>query len=110
MSGMEKKPLSEETLQEIIRRIVAVAQPEKIILFGSAARDEMGPNSDVDLLVVKSGVHRRKLAGDIYVNLIGVGQAVDVVVVTPEDVERYRDCPALIVEPALRGGKVVYGS
>ena len=34
---MEKKPLSEKTLQEIIRRIVAVAQPEKIILFGSAA-------------------------------------------------------------------------
>lgn len=110
MSEMKKKPLSEKTLQDIIRRIVAIAQPEKIILFGSAARDEMGPNSDVDLLVIKSGVHRRNLAGDIYVNLIGVGQAVDVVVVTPEDVERYRDCPALIIEPALREGKVVYGS
>ncbi len=48
--------------------------------------------------------------GDIYMNLIGVGQAVDVVVVTPEDVERYRDCPALIIKPALREGKVVYGS
>ena len=107
---MEKKPLNEKALQEIIRRIVAVAQPEKIILFGSAARDEMGPNSDVDLLVIKSGAHRRKLAGDIYMNLIGVGQAVDVVVVTPEDVERYGDCPALIIEPALREGKVVYGS
>ena len=43
-------------------------------------------------------------------NLIRVGQAVDVVVVTPEDVERYRDCPALIIEPALREGEVVYGS
>jgi len=51
----EKKVLSEETLQEIIRRIVKVAQPEKIILFGSAARGEMGPNSDVDLLVIKRG-------------------------------------------------------
>jgi len=46
----------------VIRRIVEIAQPEKIILFGSAARGEMGPHSDVDLLVVKSGVHRRKLA------------------------------------------------
>jgi hypothetical protein len=36
MSGMEKKPLNEKTLQEIIRRIGAVAQPEKIIPFGSA--------------------------------------------------------------------------
>ena len=43
--------------------LVEAAQPEKIILFGSAARGEMGPDSDVDLLVVKSGVHRRELAG-----------------------------------------------
>jgi predicted nucleotidyltransferase len=49
---MEKKPLNEETLKEIIRRIVAVAQPEKIILFGSTARGEMGPNSDADFLVI----------------------------------------------------------
>ena len=39
-------------LDEIIRRIVEVVQPEKIVMFGSAARGEMGPNSDVDLLVV----------------------------------------------------------
>ena len=108
MGSMKKKTLDEKTLQEILRRIVAIAQPEKIFLFGPAARGEMGPNSDADLLVVKSGAHRRKLVGDIYMNLIGVGQAVDVIVVTPEDVERYRDCPALIVEPALRAGTDVY--
>ena len=55
---LEKKALDEATLQEIVRRIVQVAQPEKIILFGSAARGEMGPHSDVDLLVIKSGVHQ----------------------------------------------------
>jgi len=98
----------QEILDEIIRRIVEVAQPEKIILFGSAVRGEMGPNSDVDLLVVKSGVHRRRLAQAIYMNLIGVGQAVDVVVVTPEDIERYKDSFALVIEPALREGEVVY--
>ena len=43
----------QEVLDEVVRRIVEVAQPEKIILFGSAVRGEMGPNSDVDLLVVK---------------------------------------------------------
>jgi len=104
----DKKMLSEKTLREIIRRIVEVAQPEKIILFGSAARGEMGPNSDVDLLVVKSGAHRRNLAGKIYMKLIGIGQAVDVVVVTPEDIERYGNCPALVIEPALREGRVIY--
>jgi predicted nucleotidyltransferase len=96
-------------LDEVIQRIVEVAQPEKIILFGSAARGEMGPNSDVDLLVVKSGVvHRGRLAEAIYMNLFGVGQAVDVVVVTPEDIERYKDSIALVIRPALREGKVVY--
>lgn len=44
-----------DVLDEIIRRIAEVAKPEKIIIFGSAARAAMGPNSDVDLLVVKRG-------------------------------------------------------
>ena len=43
-----KKTVSDEILQEIVRRIVRVAKPEKIILFGSAAREEMGPDSDLD--------------------------------------------------------------
>lgn len=102
--------MDEATLQEIIRRIVQVAQPEKIILFGSAARGEMGPNSDVDLLVVKAGAHRRKLAMAIYRSLRGVGWATDVIVVTPEDIERYGNCPALIIEPALREGRIVYAA
>lgn len=110
MNKAEKKTISQKTLQQIIERIVEVAQPEKIILFGSAARGEMGPNSDVDLLVIKAGAHRLDLAGQIYRNLHGVGEAVDVVVVTPEDVERYRESPALVIAPALREGKVVYAS
>lgn len=100
--------IEQPALAEIVRRIVQVAQPEKIILFGSAARGESRPDSDIDLLVIKSGVHRRRLAQAIYMSLLGVGRAVDVVVVTPEDVERYRDSPALVIGPALREGKVIY--
>jgi predicted nucleotidyltransferase len=70
-----------------IRRIVEVAKPEKIILFGSATRGAMGPNSDVDLLVIKAGANRLDLMGGIYRNLHGVGEPVDVLVATPEDVE-----------------------
>ena len=58
-------------LDDVVRRIVAVAQPERIILFGSAARGGMGPHSDFDLLIVKEGAHRRNLAGRIYENLHG---------------------------------------
>ena len=97
-------------LDEIVRRIVAVAQPEKVILFGSAARGEMNRHSDLDLLVVKDGVHRGDMTENIYRHLHGVDAAVDVVVVTPDDVERYRNSHALVIKPALREGKVIYAS
>lgn len=53
---------------------------------------------------------RRKLAQEIYLRLIGVGRAVDVFVVTPEDLDRFSDSPALIIEPALREGKIIYAA
>src|SRR5262244_2945909 len=104
----ENKTIAQETLHEIIRRVVEVAKPEKIILFGSAARGEMGPHSDVDLLVIKAGAHRLDLTGQIYRNLHGVREAVDIIVVTPEDIERYHNSHALVIAPALKEGKVVY--
>jgi len=112
LRGRGRMPqVRQEVLDEIIRRIVEVAQPEKIILFGSTVRGEMGPNSDVDLLVIKSGIaHRGRLAEAIYMNLIGVGQAVDVIVVTPEDVEQYRNVFGLVIEPAIKEGEVIYAS
>jgi len=104
----EKETVDRYVLDEIIRRVVRAADPERIVLFGSAARGQMGPNSDVDLLVIKSGANRLELMGRIYEHLIGVEAAVDVIVVTPEDVERYGDSHALIIAPALKEGKVVY--
>jgi predicted nucleotidyltransferase len=96
-------------LEEIIKRVVAVAHPERIILFGSAARETMGPNSDVDLLVVKSGeFDQGHVLGDIYLNLHGVGQAVDIVLVTPEQLDRYKNTHCLVIAPALREGKEIY--
>ena len=111
MEGRVATTVDEETLREVVRRIVAVADPERIILFGSAARGTFKKeSSDMDLLVVKSGVHRRRLAQEIYMKLIGVGKAVDVVVVTPEDVERFDNSPALVIAPALREGRVIYAA
>jgi predicted nucleotidyltransferase len=106
----QRKTIVQTTLHETIRHIVAVAQPEKIILFGSAAREEMGPNSDIDLLVIKSGANRLELTGQMYLHMHGVGEAVDIVVVTPEDVERYRNSHTLVIAPALREGCVVYAA
>lgn len=97
-----------ETLDRIIRRVVEAARPDKIYLFGSAARDDMSTDSDVDLLVVKKVAHRRKLAQEIYRHLIGSGRAVDIVVVTPEDIENHGGSPVLVIGSALREGREVY--
>ena len=75
-----QRTVNPATLEEIVRRIVAVARPEQIILFGSAARGGMGRHSDMDLLVVKAGANRLGLMAQIYRNLHGVGEAVDVIV------------------------------
>ena len=100
--------LDPDVLDEIVRRVVEAVQPERIILFGSAARDEMTRHSDVDLLVVKDGVDPLDAMGWIYGNLYGVGAAVDAIVVSPSSLERYRDCHALVYKPALAEGKVIY--
>ena len=101
--------IRDDILKEIIKRVVDVAHPERIIMFGSAARGEMGPNSDVDLLVIKNGEYDQSLlAGDIYMNLHGIKQAVDVILVTPEQVERYRNTHCLIIAPALKEGMEIY--
>jgi predicted nucleotidyltransferase len=104
----KKKIFSDEVLREIVRRIVAAVRPEKIILFGSAARDEMGPDSDLDLLVIKSCRHRRRTATKIERSLIGIGTPTDVIVATPDDIDRYKDTIGLIYRPALREGKTIY--
>ena len=97
-------------LEEIVRRIVATAGPDRILIFGSASRGEMGPNSDIDLLVIKGGdYHRGRLTDEIYMSLFGIGEAVDVIVVKPEDVDLYRDSPAAVIAPALAEGRVIHG-
>lgn len=106
------RALDPDVLDEIVRRIVEVAQPEKIILFGSAARGAMGPHSDVDLLIVKDDEKLSDLQSAIYRNLhradSPLGEAFDVIVVTPAHVERYKDSHPLVIKPALREGTVVY--
>jgi predicted nucleotidyltransferase len=101
----------EAVLAEIVSRIVEVVHPDRIILFGSAARGEMGPDSDLDLLVIKADVeHRRRLAQQIYLNLIGITTPVDVIVLTPEDIEQCRDKVGTIIGPALREGREIYAA
>lgn len=96
-------------LDDLVRRVVQAVHPLRIILFGSAARGEMGPDSDLDVLVVMpDGVHRRRTAQTVYRGLRGLGMAKDVVVVTESDIEQYGSNPSLVLFPALQHGKELY--
>jgi len=101
--------IDQETLSRLVARIVETVQPRRIILFGSAARGQMGAHSDVDLLVVMpDGIHRRRTAQAIYLSLNGTGIAKDIVVVTESDVRMYGDNPSLVLFPALQEGREIY--
>lgn len=103
------RPDVAEKIREMVRRIVERFRPEKIILFGSHATGTAGPDSDVDLLVVMNAdASRRKKAVEIYGVLGGMGVPKDIVVVTPEQLERERHIVGTVVYPAVREGEVLY--
>jgi predicted nucleotidyltransferase len=104
-----KRTAGQEYIDRIVKRIVARFHPEKIILFGSRARGEAGPDSDIDLLVVMA------VEGSAYERGLEVSLAlpdgpvpVDVIVTTPEDFAWRKDVVGTIEWPAAREGKVVY--
>lgn len=105
----EAQTANEDKLKELVDRIVVAAKPRRVILFGSAARGEMGPDSDLDVLVVvPDGVHRGHATEDIYRGLWGFGIAKDVVVVTESDLEIHGSDPYKVIGEALERGRELY--
>ena len=103
------KTLTPEMIEEIVRRVTTAVHPLRVVLFGSAARGEMGPRSDIDLLiVVPDGTHRRDASRKAFIALSGLGIAKDVIVVTESDVKQFGKNPSLVIKPALEEGREVY--
>lgn len=106
--GERKEPVQRK-IDELVRRIVERFQPEKIILFGSYARGTAGEDSDADILVVMPvRGSKRKKATEIDIALVGLDLAVDVIVVTPKELDRNKNIIGTIIYPALKEGKVLY--
>jgi uncharacterized protein len=102
--------LSTGLLDEIIRILVEEARPERIILFGSHARGDAKPDSDIDLLVVEKSVdNQRAEMVRLQRALSPLRLPVDVLVT---DVARlsssWADFPGSYLYHALREGKVLY--
>ena len=99
----------DQTLQEIIKRVLAVGGPQKVILFGSRARGEAKPGSDYDLLVIEpSDLPRYRRAAKYRKALTGVCVAKDIVVWTPEEIAEWQNVPNAFITTALNEGVVLY--
>jgi len=102
-------PVSQEILDDLVRRVRQIVDPIRIILFGSHASGMAGTESDIDILVVvPENMPRRRTAQRIYRNLIGFDFAVDALVATPTDLERYGNNFSLAYYDALREGIEIY--
>jgi predicted nucleotidyltransferase len=105
--------VTEEVLAQMVQAIVRAVDPEEIWLFGSRARGEAGPDSDVDLLVVERepfGPGRSRLAEitRVYDALPDFPLALDVLIYSREELEKWRDSLNHIAAQCLREGRLVY--
>lgn len=101
--------VDESVISEIVRRILTVARPDKIILFGSAATGNMTQDSDIDLLVVEPEIRDRNAE---YVrirrSLRGMDYPFDIILISTGWFEDTKNLIGGIAYPANKYGKVVY--
>ena len=101
-----------EIIELMTREIATKFKPLKIIIFGSWARGEAGPDSDVDLLVVLDCKRDKKRDMQVAIRkeLRRFTVPKDIIVATPEDIEEYKDAWWTVYQHALTEGQVVYMS
>lgn len=110
MSAIEHHPpVTDELLAEVVRRILAVGNPQQIVLFGSQARGDARPDSDLDLLIIEaSDLPRHRRAARYLRALAGIFPSKDLVVWTPDEVREWAGVPQAFITTALREGRVLY--
>ncbi|MGD9156550.1 MAG: nucleotidyltransferase domain-containing protein [Bacillota bacterium] len=98
-----------DSLQKAINSIIHVAEPDRIILFGSRSRGEQTLESDYDLLVLKKNVAKpRVLSQQIYLHFKNIGAPIDIIVADLDNYEKLKEDPYLIYNAAAKGGIVIY--
>lgn len=102
----------EATLREVVKRLVKALKPQRIYLFGSSARGDRGPNSDLDVLVLVEHPQEPlyRLAQHGYRALRGVPAAVDVVVWERGTFDARRHLRASFSATVEREGRLLYAA
>jgi len=101
--------IDEQTLQQVVQRIVAAAQPSRVILFGSYGRGDASPDSDLDIMVIKPHVPNRYEEMLRLRKAVGsVGAGIDLLVYSEAEYERRSQVPGTVLYWARKEGKPVY--
>ena len=101
--------ISPTLVSEIVKRILEVAEPQRIILFGSAATGQMTKDSDIDLLVLESAPgDTRAESVRLRQAMRGLGYPFDIIVMAVERFEESKDVIGGIAYPAHKYGQVIY--
>ncbi len=109
MPRIPDKTSVQTQIDRMVQRIVRKFHPEQVILFGSQARGDAGPDSDVDLLVVmdfEGPAHEKRV--EIRQVLHSILVPKDIIVTKPEDFAWRKEIVGTIEWPAAREGKVLY--
>jgi predicted nucleotidyltransferase len=102
--------VDEKLVAEAGRRLAAAAPDAQVILFGSHAREEANPHSDVNFLVVETEVaNEAEESVRLHRTLRDLRLPADVIVVSRDYAERWRDVRGGIVHAALTQGRVLAG-
>ena len=102
------KNFQDEILNSIVSSIVATADPDKVILFGSRARGKQRKDSDYDICVLKKYVKRNRTLAVKIRSDINVFAPIDIIVTTPSRYEELKDKCYFVYSDVEQYGKVVY--
>jgi len=101
--------VTEEQLEDVAERIVQALDPDRIVLFGSYARGEPAPASDVDLLVIMEDNERpAQRSARVARVLLDVPFPIDILVRTPEELRYRLRIGDYFIQEILEQGQVLY--
>lgn len=101
--------ISEKIIKEAIERLVKVAKPQKIYLFGSYARGDARKQSDLDFLIVEEALKsRRKEMVRLHDAIRSMRIPVDILVISESTFDEWADVPGTVMYKAKTEGRLCY--